>query len=56
MGNEDDRCTTTSGSYRCMHGRGHSGECEAQAREYANVTRRVSVDPRPLPEPIAIDK
>jgi len=47
----DDRCDTTSGAYRCMHGRDHEGPCEAQAREYANVTRRISVDTKPLPEP-----
>jgi len=32
---DDRRCTTTSGAYRCVHPRGHTGPCEAQAPEYA---------------------
>ena len=47
----DERCATASGAYRCMHGRGHDGPCEAQAREYATSARRVSLAAQPLPEP-----
>ena len=39
----DERCETTSGKFRCMHGVGHDGACEAQATEYATETRRVAM-------------
>jgi hypothetical protein len=38
------KCKTQSGPYQCERGAGHSGECEAQAPEYATtLEKRIAV-------------